>query len=216
MSTPLSPGTLIIQLDHSEATAAAHVDAVGFPDVESAAEAVARSVGQDVRHLVRAGHIDLPQALGMPLEIAPDSTVVAELLLADLERMLRMHLVSQVHLFLSDQDLDTHAEVEARYHALHEVHGNVARRGNADWSDIVHAPPRILANAHPILCVAWRGGLGYGRVRTVRPPEYAFIWTPQRRVFDTRELLRYRFDAVPQSPVLVARAEPISLLYREI
>lgn len=211
MSSGSASETFAVSVDQTEAEARA--EAVTYVDVDTAAETVARYVGRDVRYLARSAHINLGRELCVPQDIAQDDTVVVELLMHDIERMLRKGLISEVHLILSDQDVNANNQVTARYHARYEVRGSTARHGAGIVNDIVKAPPRTLANAHFALCISWSKVIRSEKKKEVRPPEYFFVWTPERRHYDETGLVRYRFGGIDAGAIQVTRTEYTDIKY---
>lgn len=211
MSSAAATETFGVTIDHTQAESEAVVDAITHADVDTAAESVARYVGEDVRYLVHGAHVDLRRELSVPDDMGEDNAVIVELLMADIERMLRKSLIREVHLILSDQDVNANNQVSARYHAHYEVRGATARRGTGAWNGIVQAPPRALAGAHFALLISWRGDVKLEKKKQIRPPEYFFTWMPSSRNYDTTGLVRYRFGGLDAGPIQVTRIESAQL-----
>src|SRR5262249_3193675 len=154
----------------------ADVQSVTYADVLTATEAAACYVGRDLRYLVQAARVPLAKHLNVPRELARDDDVVVELLLHDIERMLRQHLIRAVHLMLSDKELNDNNQYSVRYHAHYEVRRETLRSSAGVWGDIIKAPARTLANAHFTLGISWREQTSRDKRRSIKPPEYFFSW----------------------------------------
>lgn len=207
--------TLAIDLGHPVAEVQAHLRTETYADSEAAAVAVAGAVGRDLRHLVRAAQMDIAEGLGVPPEAAMDADLLAEVLLGDIERLLRKGLLSQVHLILHDRDLIAPGRLTARYHAPYTLREHQVQVGTAPWNEFASAPPRALTGTSLALCVAWRPLLSYLATRTLAQPEYFFVWTPQPSEFARSPLLRYRFDYAPDAPPLLAHTVLVALRYAD-
>ena len=194
-------------VDHTEAEAEAAVEAVTYADVLTATEAAARFIGRDLRHLVREARYPLGQQLRVPPEMAKDDSVVVELLMHDIERMLRQNLISAAHLLLTDKEVNANNQRPVRYYAHYEVRRDTVRSGSGVWNDIVKAPPRALINADFTLGISWRGDMTSDKRRRVRPPEYFFTWLPDGRNYDKLGLEPYRFGGLDADLIQIIRVE---------
>jgi hypothetical protein len=194
-------------VDHTEAEAEAAIQAITYADVLTATEAAARFIGRDLRYLVGAARYPLGQQLHVPPEMAKDDTVVVELLMHDIERMLRQNLISAVHLLLCDKEVNPNNQRSVRYYAHYEVRRDTVRSGNGVWNDIVKAPPRALINADFTLGISWREGMTREKGRRVRPPEYFFTWLPDGRSYDKLGLEPYRFGGLDADLIQIIRVE---------
>ncbi|HEU0026029.1 MAG TPA: hypothetical protein VFQ25_02855 [Ktedonobacterales bacterium] len=194
-------------VDHTESEAEAAVQDIAYADVLTATEAAARFIGRDLRHLVREARYPLGQQLHAPPEMAKDDSVIVELLMHDIERMLRQNLISAAHLLLTDEEVNANDQRPVRYYAHYEVRRDTVRSGCGVWNDIVKAPPRTLISADFTLGVSWRGGMTRDKRRRVRPPEYFFTWLPDGRNYDSLGQEPYRFGGLDDDLTRIIRVE---------
>lgn len=210
-----APDALVISLGHPVTEIQSSLRTDTYADSEEAAVAVADAVGHDLRHLVRVAQLDVGEGLGVPPEAELDADLLIEVLLGDIERLLRKGLLAQVHLFLCDRGATAPGRLTARWHAPYTLREHQVQVGTAPWNDLTSAPPRALAQTSLALCLAWRPSLGYLATRTLAPPEYFFVWMPQPIGFTQSPLLRYRFDYAPESPPPHAHTALVALRYAD-
>jgi hypothetical protein len=212
-----TPGTETLTVDRTEAEAEAEVESITYSNTLTATEAAARFIGRDLRYLVQKARVPLAEQLRVPREMTRNDGVVVELLLHDIERMLRHNLISAVHLMLSDRSVNANAQYSVRYHARYEVLNQAAqvtlrsgvrmRNDTGSWSDVISAPSKVLANAHFTLGISWRPRTSRERRRSARQPEYFFTWLPDGRNYDQLGLVGYRFGGINTSVVQIVRIE---------
>lgn len=201
-------GTEVYAENRTEAEAEASLESTTYTDVLTATEAAARLVGRDLRFLVHTARVSLADQLDVPREMARDEQVVLELLLHDIERMLRQNLISAVHLLLSDPQANADNQRTVRYHTRYEVRREHVRSDAwSQWGDIAMAPPRALTDARFTLAISWRPQTSRDKRRSVKPPEYFFAWLPDGRNYDQAGLVRYRFGGVNTSAAQISRVE---------
>lgn len=213
MASPAGSGVQSETYEVTEATVVAESRPETYADLQTVTETLANYIGRDLRQLVNDAHISLATELDVPPRISTENRVILELLCHDIERLLRLNLISEIYMGLADKKLNARGRYPLRYEARYEITRSTwsgpsnSLASNTAWNSLVRAPTRTLNDAQFVFAVAWRPGVKAKQVENARPPEYFFQWLRQRRLFDGEGLVRYRFGGAAAGPIRIDRSE---------
>ena len=200
------------------------------PFISLKAPEVSRAVARDFVALVTGARLDVAQALAAPAsEYVAEPSVFVELLLHDLDRLLRDGLILGVHLLLADPLADPSGQSEPLlYHARYLIAPPSVAPGpahNAPDDDDQEQPeqPRQLTPADAValairaargarfaLLIDWNARIEPAQASQAQRPTYLFDWSPLDR-FGPHSLVRYYAGGLRTELVNVASAATVGV-----